>query len=99
MESLAEQLALDLDLAEPISVTRLVAPGSPRQAYYVVEVFHAQGAGYYVRKTSGAAGARPAVETWFRPGLAGAQEKKEQLVRAKTNPRRRGRIYEIAGGE
>lgn len=94
-----EQLALDLDLAEPVSTTRLVAPGSPRRAYYVIEVFHVPGVGYCVRKTSGASGARPAVENWFRPGLAGAMEKKEQLVKAKMNPRRRGRIYEIEGGE
>ena len=93
-------LPLDLDLPSPLLSTHLVAD-SPRRAYYQVEVIHLPGAGYVIRKRSGADGARPVVESWFRQGYAAAVEKYGQLVRrkvAKQGKAAGGRMYREVRG-
>lgn len=88
-------LPLDLDLPSPLLSTRLVAD-SPRWAYYQVEVIHLPGAGYVIRKRSGADGSKPTVEAWYRPSYAVAVEKYGQLVKrkvAKGGKAAAGRVY------
>ena len=87
------QQDLPLDMPTPLSVIRLTAH-SPRQAYYIVEVIHLAGSGYVIRKSSGAQGAKPAIETWFRPSYATALQKQQMLVRAKLC-KKKGRLYQI----
>jgi len=77
----------------PIFVVRLIATDSPRVAYYSIEIFHLPDAGYRIQKSSGASGAKPNKENWWRPSLRQALEKSEKLVRSKTNGKRRGRVY------
>jgi len=77
----------------PIFAARLVAADSPRVAYYSIEIFYLPGAGYRIQKSSGASGARPNKENWWRANLKQALEKGEKLVRSKTNTKRRGRVY------
>jgi hypothetical protein len=86
----AEQLSL-LDEHEPLVKICLVAD-SPRSAYYEVSVIYLPGAGYLIQKASGGAGAKPNLETWFRPTYSAAVEKQQQLVKGKLR-KSRGRIY------
>lgn len=87
------QQSLELSLPEPLSVISLTAV-SPRKAYYVIEVIHITGAGYIIRKSSGAAGATPVTETWFRPTYALAMVKQHSLIRGKLR-KKKGRLYQI----
>lgn len=82
----------------PICRTLLEASNSPKHAYYEISVYYYVGAGYVIQKRSGARGARPNTESWFRPNLRAAMEKRAQLVNSKTNkgkrkPARGGRVY------
>jgi hypothetical protein len=86
----AEQLSL-LDEHEPLVKICLLAD-SPRSAYYEVSVIHLPGAGYLIQKASGSAGAKPNLETWFRPTYSAAVEKQQQLINGKQR-RKKGRIY------
>ena len=85
-----EQLSL-IDEHEALVKICLVAD-SPRSAYYEVSVIHLQGVGYLIRKASGGAGAKPNIETWFRPTYSAAVEKQQQLINGKQR-RKKGRIY------
>jgi hypothetical protein len=77
----------------PVSITNLEASESPRRAYYIVEIIQLPpGAGFVVRKRSGCANSMGCVETWWRPGLRSALEKKALLVSAKLK-KKKGRIY------
>jgi hypothetical protein len=87
------QQSLELGLPEPLSVVSLTAM-SPRKAYYVIEVIHIAGAGYIIRKSSGAAGAKPVTETWYRPSYALALVKQQSLIRGKLC-KKKGRLYQI----
>lgn len=80
----------------PIEETCLLAGESPRLAYYRVSVFHLVGAGYRIEKASGASGAKPNSENFWRPNLRAALEKKTKLVAAKLK-KKRGRIYVDVG--
>ena len=86
------QQSLQLELPEPLSVISLISY-SPRQAYYVVEVIHI-GMGYVIRKSSGAKGAKPTIEVWYRPSYALAVKKQQILVRGKLC-KTKGRLYQI----
>jgi hypothetical protein len=86
------QQDLELGLPEPLSVISLTA-ASPRKAYYVIEVIHIAG-GYIIRKSSGAAGAKPVTETWYRPSYALAVAKQQSLIRGKLC-KKKGRLYQI----
>jgi hypothetical protein len=88
-----QQQYLELGLPEPLSVIRLTAL-SPRKAYYVIEVIHITGAGYIIRKSSGAAGAKPVVETWYRPSYSQAMSKQHCLIKGKLC-KKKGRLYQI----
>lgn len=81
----------------PLLRTRLEAKDSPRCAYYEVSVFKMSEAGYLIQKASGAQKSKPNIETWFRPTLQQAIEKKAQLVNAKLNKRTTGRVYTLVG--
>lgn len=81
-----------IDFPEPLLQVRLVAPESPKQAWYEVSVIRLSGAGYLIRKSSGCNGRKPHVETWHRLDYASAMEKYCQLIKTKTRPRR-GRQY------
>jgi hypothetical protein len=87
------QQTLELGLPEPLSVISLTA-ASPRKAYYVIEVIHIPMAGYIIRKSSGAAGAKPVTETWYRPSYALAIAKQQSLIRGKLR-KKKGRLYHI----
>ena len=87
------QGALELGLPEPLSVISLTSV-SPRKAYYVIEVIHITGAGYIIRKSSGASGAKPVTETWYRPSYALAMAKQQSLIRGKLC-KKKGRLYQI----
>jgi len=77
----------------PILHTRLLASESPRQAWYELSVIAVPPVGYLVRKVSGCQGRKGQSETWFRPDLASAQRKYQQLIHNKTRPDRPGRRY------
>ena len=79
--------------------TLLEATDSPRRAYYEVTVYHIPNVGYLIQKASGGQSAKPNVETWFRPNLRQALEKKAQLIYAKLHRKAIGRMYSVAGGE
>lgn len=79
----------------PLYRTILEAADSPMKAYYEVCVFRLLDSGYLIQKASGAQKSRPNVETWFRPNLRQALEKKTQLINSKLNRKERGRIYKI----
>ena len=87
------------DLIEPtpaIATTVLTTePESPRKAYYRIEVFYLPGSGYRIEKSSGAAGAKPNTEQYWRPNLKLALEKKDKLIKFKTS-KKKGRIYRVA---
>lgn len=80
----------------PIIRTRLEAKESPRRAFYEVSVFRLLEVGYLIQKASGAQKSKPSIETWFRPTLQQAIDKKAQLINAKLNKRSAGRIYTLA---
>jgi hypothetical protein len=88
-----QQQTLELDLPKPLSVISLTAL-SPRKAFYTIEVIHITGAGYIIRKSSGAAGAKPVTETWYRPSCALAMAKQQSLIRGKLC-KKKGRLYQI----
>jgi len=77
----------------PIAETCLIAGDSPRTAYYRISVYYLPGAGYRIVKASGAAGARPNQEDYWRPSLKLALEKKSKLVAAKLRKRKGPRQY------
>jgi len=81
----------------PLFRTILEAADSPMKAYYEVCVFKLMDSGYLIQKSSGAQKSRPNVETWFRPNLRQALEKKTQLINAKLHRQTKGRIYAIIG--
>jgi len=87
------QQSLELSLPEPLSTISLTSH-SPRKAYYVIEVIHIIGAGYIIRKSSGADGAKPVVETWYRPSYSLAVAKQQNLIRGKLC-KKKGRLYQI----
>lgn len=77
-----ENMELDLGLPEPLDVTRLEAD-SARKAYYIVSLYYLPGAGYIIRKRSGAAGSRGVTESYFRQTYSEAIEKKLKLINGK----------------
>lgn len=82
---------ISADAVPPVCRTRLEALDSPKHAYYEIAVYHISGVGYHISKMSGAQGARPNVEVWFRPCLSQALDKKRHLVNAKLNRKAKGR--------
>lgn len=82
----------------PLYRTVLEAADSPRKAYYEVSVYHMMNSGYLIQKSSGGQKSKPNVETWFRPNLRQALEKKAQLINAKLNRKINGRVYTIVDG-
>lgn len=89
-----EQLDL-IQPALPVNRVLLEATDSPRRAFYEVTCYHLPGAGYTVRKSSGASGAKGNTETWWRPNLRQAVEKQALLINAKLKPSKKGRIYTL----
>lgn len=88
-------------LIEPIPAiveVNLVAPDSPRFAYYRLAI-HRLSAGYIIEKASGGQGAKPQNETWWRPTLALALAKMDRLKASKMNSKRKGRVYIDPGEE
>lgn len=79
----------------PLFRTVLEAKDSPKRAYYAVSVFYIRDTGYLIQKASGGQKSRPNVETWFRPNLQQALEKKSQLINSKLNRKATGRVYKI----
>jgi hypothetical protein len=77
----------------PLHLTLLEASDSPKKAYYEVSIFRVPHAGYLIQKASGGQTSKPNIETWYRPDLRQALEKKAQLIRAKLKRKARGRIY------
>ena len=61
---------------------------SKRKAYYNLTI-EALPFGFSIKKASGAGGAKPNIETWFRPTLAAALEKYHGLLTAKLNQSRK----------
>lgn len=94
--------AIQLDLIEnipPIQRTMLEAVDSPRRAYYEVTVRYIAGAGYIIQKASGASGAKPNIEIWFRGSFKLALEKSQHLINAKLNKKKAGaRHYKVQKG-
>jgi hypothetical protein len=86
-----EQLDL-IDHPTPISRTLLESPESSKLAYYEVTISHINGVGFVIRKASGARGAKPNVEMWFRNSYKEASIKKEQLISGKLR-KANGRLY------
>lgn len=84
-----------INFPPPLYQTTLEAAGSPKKAYYAVSVFHIKDTGYLIQKASGGQKSRPNVETWFRPNLQQALEKKSQLINSKLNRKPTGRVYKI----
>jgi hypothetical protein len=83
----------------PLYQTTLEAVDSPKRAYYKVSVYHLMDdSGYLIQKASGGQKSKPNIETWFRPNLRQALEKKAQLINAKLNRKVKGRIYTIVDG-
>jgi hypothetical protein len=83
----------------PLFQTRLHSLTAPRKPYYEISIFDRPGFGYLIEKSSGAAGAKPNVEIWYRPNLKQALEKKSRLIDGKMNKKRRGRVYTFAADE
>lgn len=79
-----------IETEQAVKSVRLVAAGG---TYYVVAIIRIE-RGYLVRKASGAARARPNVETWFRPRLSDATLKMSQLIAGKLR-KTKGRIYKV----
>lgn len=79
----------------PLYRTLMEAAGSPRKAYYEVCVFRMPSSGYLIQKASSGRTSKPNVETWFRPNLQQALEKKTQLINSKLNRKATGRVYTI----
>lgn len=75
----------------------LEAENSPRHAWYKLELRQIQG-GYVIAKASGARGAKPAEESYYRPTLDAAQAKFDQILRGKIKSRQ-PRHYNRVGYE
>ena len=82
-----------IDVHPPLYRTRLLAPDSPRRAWYELSIFAVPPIGYLIQKMSGCQGSKGQSETWFRPDLTAALNKYQQLIRAKTRAGRSGRRY------
>lgn len=87
-----------INFPPPLYRTVLEAADSPMRAYYEVSIYQMTDSGYLIQKASGAQKSKPNVETWFRPNLRQALEKKAQLVNAKLNKKTKGRIYTTIDG-
>ena len=95
-----QQLQLDMEtdsFPAALSIVRLEARDSPRHAFYHISIHEIQGVGYFIRKSSGASGARPNCEIWFRPTLKSALEKQAQLVQSKLKNNKK-RTYSLTEG-
>ena len=99
---MGDKTAIQLDLIEsspPLQRIILEAVDSPRRAYYEVSVRHIAGAGYIIQKASGASGAKPNIEIWFRGNIKQALEKSQQLINGKLNKKKAGtRLYTVRKG-
>lgn len=67
---------------------------STRNAFYVVELLKLTNAGYIVRKSSGAEGAKASTESWYRDSISGAEKKMYKLINDKLR-KKEGRIYHL----
>jgi len=72
----------------------LLAPASPRQAFYIIWIERTPTA-FRVGKASGAGGRVWHRQVWEFPTLAQAEAWFQQRLRQKTNPHRRRRQYRL----
>jgi hypothetical protein len=83
---------------KPLFETLLVAADSPRCAFYRVGIYRLAGAGYMIKKSSGAKDAKPNEEYYYRPSLVGALDKRDFMITMKLKKKSGTRIY-ISVGE
>ena len=88
-----DRLLFDWMSPAPVKSVRLEAD-SPRKAFYVVEILKLTHAGYIIRKSSGAEGAKANIESWYRDSISGAEKKMHQLINHKLR-KKAGRIYHL----
>lgn len=84
-------------LFEPtlIKSASLIAPDSPRQAFYNIRLFAYKNI-YTVRKESGAKGKTWDVRLWKFDSFEKAEKDFERRIKQKTNPNRKSeRIYKV----
>jgi hypothetical protein len=76
---------------------KLIAPGSPRQAWYSLTLYQLPyDNGFVVEKRSGSKGSKGTNEMWYRSSLVEAEKKFNAILRSKTGKNGPRQYIEVA---